>query len=92
MLEFEWDDEKARRNREKHGVSFDEARRVFEDMDRLEAIDDRMDYGEDRIIAIGSDGASVLTVVYVLRAERIRIISARKASREERDEYQASND
>lgn len=90
MLEFEWDDEKARSNREKHGVSFEEAKAVFRDIDRLEFIDDRIDYGEDRIIAIGSGKNSVLAIVYVVRAERIRIISARTASREERDEYQTN--
>lgn len=90
MLEFEWDDEKEERNRAKHGISFEEACRVFEDMDRLEAIDDRMEYGEERILAIGQAGALILTVVFVLRAARIRIISARRASREERDEYHAN--
>lgn len=63
---------------------------MFRDTGRLELIDDRIDYGEDRIIAIGLGRTSVLTIVYVVRAERIRIISVRTASREERDEYQAS--
>lgn len=92
MLDFEWDDEKERRNRTKHGVSFEEARAVFQDIDRIEAVDDRLDYGEERILAIGLAGTVVLTVVYVLRAGVIRIISARRASREERDEYHSNPD
>lgn len=92
MLEFEWDDEKEKRNRAKHGVSFEEAKAVFRDIARIEAIDDRIDYGEERIIAIGLSGVSVLTIVYVFRAGMIRIISARRASREERDDYHSNKD
>jgi uncharacterized DUF497 family protein len=78
---FEWDDAKAQANLEKHEVSFEAARLVFDE------IEDRGEYGEDRFIAIGMVGGRLLTVAYTERDGRIRIISARKATRREQDSY-----
>jgi uncharacterized DUF497 family protein len=89
--EFEWDDAKAAANVQKHGVSFEEARGVFRDPFAVELLDDREDYGEDRYILIGMTAAGVLVVVYTMRDERNRIISARKAEPNERRFYHEQN-
>jgi uncharacterized DUF497 family protein len=79
--DFEWDDDEADANRDKHGVSFEEAASVFLDVDYL-LISDAVH--EDRFIALGfSQLARLLVVVHVERGERIRIISARRATRPE---------
>ena len=84
---FEWDEQKAASNLLKHGVSFQEAIAAFDDPDALEVTDTRAAYGEARIILTGSITEGVLVVVYTERGQNIRIISARKASRHERDTY-----
>jgi hypothetical protein len=84
---FEWDAEKAETNFAGHGVEFELATRVFRDPLAIELLDDRYDYGEDRYVLIGSVDGVVLTVVYVEREERRRLISARVATRREHDEY-----
>lgn len=83
-MEFEWDRAKADGNRRKHGIRFELAAEVFTDPRRLETSDDREGYGEARSVAIGRSGRRLLTVVFVEREDRIRIISAREAAREER--------
>lgn len=86
-LEFEWAEEKARINLEKHKVSFLTAAAIFLN-ERLERIDDREDYGEQRWITLGRVGDAVYRVVFTWRGEnRIRLISAQKASRDEREIY-----
>jgi uncharacterized DUF497 family protein len=87
--EFEWDEEKNRTNIEKHSISFDFARLIFLSP-HLCKLDDRCDYGETRWQAIGSVSDIILHVTYTERGTRIRLISARKASKKERsafDEY-----
>jgi uncharacterized protein len=85
---FEWDDEKARTNAVQHnGVTFDDARLVFDDVFAVSREDNRQDYGELRFIQIGMAGSRLLTVVYTLREDRIRIISARKSEPFERRWY-----
>jgi hypothetical protein len=84
---FEWSDAKARANLIDHEVSFDVAKLVFDDPCSLEEIDDRCDYGEDRFNAIGMAKGVLLTVTYTDRGERIRIISARKATKREQINY-----
>ena len=87
-VEFEWDGAKANTNLSAHGVSFDLAKSVFRDVFAVEFVDDRDDFGEERFITIGmADGEVLLFVVYTDRAERIRIISARRAPQNEQDEY-----
>ena len=87
VVQFDWDPNKAASNLRKHGVRFAEAMTVFDDDGLLVIADDNPD--EDRFIAIGmgSRGRS-LVVVYASRDERIRIISARPASRHEQSEYE----
>ena len=86
-MPFEWDERKRRSNLDKHGVDFVLATRVFEDPNLLERRDRQRDYGELRFQVIGVAGNVVLFVVYTLRKGRIRIISARKATRNERNRY-----
>ena len=84
--EFEWDDRIASVNRRKHGVAFDDARSVFADSNGFERLDlDQTE--EERYLLTGFAGNVLLTLVFVYRSSRIRIISARKASPNERPEY-----
>jgi uncharacterized protein len=86
-LEFEWDEQKARDNLEKHKVSFFTAAATFRD-ERLERIDDRDDYGEVRWIALSRVGLEIFRVVFTWRGENlIRIISAQKAYQHEQETY-----
>ncbi len=85
--EFEWDEAKAQSNLRRHKVSFLQARRVFDDFFALIEQDLSEDYGEDRFLATGTVEGVILTVVYTERRERIRIISARKASSDEQRKY-----
>ncbi len=87
MLEFEWDDEKAAGNVAKHGVAFSDACRLFDDIHALHYIDRSMVYEEERFVSIGIVNGVVLTVVYTERGDRIRLISARKATRHEQKAY-----
>jgi uncharacterized DUF497 family protein len=85
-MQFEWDDEKDRANRIKHGVSFSDATEVFQNI-RLTAIDSRRDYGETRKITIGEAHFGVCVVVCTERDDVVRIISARRANERERKKY-----
>jgi uncharacterized protein len=89
--EFEWDAGKEATNLQKHGVSFAQAAVAFSDPFAVEWIDDRRDYGEERVILLGMTGGQVLTVVYTERETRIRIISARRATRYEQEIYIREN-
>jgi uncharacterized DUF497 family protein len=83
--EFEWDQAKAIGNLAKHRVSFEAARGVFRDVFALERHD--LASREVRYIITGMANGVILTVIYTKRGERIRIISARKATRNEQNEY-----
>ncbi len=85
-MSFDWDDRKNAANVAKHGIDFADASRIFE-APVLEGIDDREDYGETRVAAVGVVEGRVLFVVYTRRGETRRIISARKANRHERQAY-----
>jgi uncharacterized DUF497 family protein len=87
---FEWDDEKAAYNLREHDVNFEEAKTVFEDPFAITIHDDLHSDDEDRSIILGlSLLARVLLVVYTERRERIRIISARRATPSERSQYES---
>ena len=87
---FAWDDGKAARNVRVHGVDFQEARTVFEDPFAITIPDDLHSEDEDRSVVLGLSLLSrVLLVVYTERRERIRIISARKATPVERFQYES---
>lgn len=87
-MEFEWDPNKAASNLRKHGVRFAEAMTVFEDDAMLRMPDD--DAEEERFVAIGMGSMGrVLVVAYTPREDLIRIISARRATRRERSQYES---
>lgn len=86
--DWEWDEAKAASNRVKHGVSFSAVRRF--DMDgALIAEDDREDYGEERLLAIGRLDDDLHALVFTPRPPRLRVISLRKAEKIERELYHA---
>jgi uncharacterized DUF497 family protein len=94
---FEWDPRKAKANADKHGVPFDEAVTVFLDADALDGPDLQHSAHEARFRRLGQSAEGrVLMVVYTQRrtddAETIRIISARRASRQERNAYAQAED
>ena len=86
---FEWDRAKSAANTRERGLPFEVAAALF-DGPTLEAVDDRRDYGEKRIRAIGSVRGVVLVCVYVDRGDVRRIISLRAANRKERNGYRAT--
>jgi uncharacterized protein len=91
-LEFEWHKAKAAANFRRHGVSFDLAKTVFKDPFAIEFLDDREEYGEARFVIIGmAENKVLLFVAYTERVERIRIISARRATQYEQDDYFRQN-
>jgi hypothetical protein len=84
---LEWDEAKADANLAKHGISFPDAARVFEDFSRFEWLDEREDYGEDRFVTVGIVAGRAILLVYTMRGENRRLIMARRATRREREEY-----
>ena len=92
-MEFEWDPNKDRGNREKHGISFEEAVTVFDDDLQITIPDPDHSIGEYRYVTIGSTSTGRLVVVSHTEFEddRIRIISARGATTHERRTYEESN-
>jgi hypothetical protein len=89
MLKFEWDETKARSNLAKHGVSFEEAASVFGDPLALTFVDPDHSLGEKRWLTFGvSSSDRLLVVAHAERGRSIRIISARKATRQERGIYE----
>ncbi len=86
-MSFEWDEVKAEKNLRDHGVDFADAATIFEDDLALTISDDAP--GEERFVTLGLDALGRhLVVVYTWREDRIRIISARKASKTERRRYE----
>ena len=89
--DFEWDDAKARRNYNRHGVTFEIAKKAFRDPAMVEILDEREDYGEDRYLLIGTADGQLLSIIYTERNEHYRLISARRANRDEQDHYFTQN-
>ena len=85
-MDFEWNERKNHANIAKHGIDFDEAIGIFRGV-VVERVDKRRDYGETRVVAIGMAEGRELVVVYTLRGEAHRVISARRARRDERRTY-----
>lgn len=85
---FQWDEQKNAANEAKHGISFEQAAQIFRSP-VLKRLDDRRDYREMRFIALGAYDGEVLCVVFTERDGDIRLISARKASKHEREPYQS---
>ncbi|HNQ95472.1 MAG: BrnT family toxin [Anaerolineales bacterium] len=87
--DFEWDPEKAEKNLQKHEVSFEEASSVFDDPMFITVLDDEHSDDEERYITIGiSNKTRLLLVAHTERDNRIRIISARKATKHEEKFYE----
>ncbi len=87
--EFEWDDEKAKSNLKKHGVSFEEGATIFNDPKLATISDPDHSEGEERFVSIGvSVVRRLLTVIHAYRTERVRLISARKATKAEKKNYE----
>ncbi|MBD2355874.1 BrnT family toxin [Tolypothrix sp. FACHB-123] len=90
-LGFEWDEEKAKENLRKHGISFEEAKTVFNDPFAITINDPEHSIDEERFIDIGlSTRGKLLVVVYTERQLNIRIISCRQATKLEQKVYQQS--
>lgn len=88
-MRFEWDNEKARINLKKHGVSFGEATEVFDDPNVVEAEDTEHSVEEARFVIIGYSTRRLLFVVFAeRRGDLIRIISARPPTAAERRAYE----
>ena len=85
-LKFEWDDVKAEINKHKHKVSFEDAALVFFDDYKIDELDELHSDFEDRYKIVGKV-ANILTVIYTERGERNRIISARRADKDEEADY-----
>jgi hypothetical protein len=86
-MAYQWDSEKASANLNKHGIDFADAVSAFSDDLAITLTDER--YEEERFITIGMDAfGRVLVVVYTWRGNDIRLISARKAMRHERTQYE----
>lgn len=84
----EWDPRKAAANLKKHGVDFADAVTVLHDEQAITSRDDEGEEDEERLVTIGMDAlGNVLVVVYTWRGERPRLISARKATPQEREQY-----
>ena len=91
-LQFEWDRAKARANLLKHGLSFEEAATVFGDQRAISIADPAHSLTEERFVTIGtSEHERILVVVATERRDKVRLISARQASRKERKQYEEAS-
>ncbi|MGB8215077.1 MAG: BrnT family toxin [Anaerolineales bacterium] len=85
-MSYEWDEQKRRGNIQKHGIDFVDLPELFEG-DVIILPDERFDYGETRFIGLGILKNQVVVVAYTERSDNIRIISARKATKNEQLYY-----
>ena len=86
-LIFEWDDKKDKTNQEKHGLRIIRGAEAFLDGNRMDFPDYSRDYGEERRICIGRCKIGIIFVCYTIRNDKIRLISVRTASKEEKRLY-----
>ncbi len=97
-MHFEWDENKNRENKKRHEISFEEAGEVFDDPFHISIMDKRFDYFEERWITVGSTKSKRIIVIghlYYLKEdgeEIIKIITARKATKKEKEQYENIND
>lgn len=89
-MQFEWDSTKNEINESKHGMSFEEAIEVFADPNAVEVYDEDHSEEEDRYKVIGmlQNRVIVISLIFTERGETIRVISARKADKDEKDIYE----
>lgn len=90
-IDFDWDDTKAATNWRDHGVAFHQAVKTFRDPFAVEWIDDRENYGEERVNLLGMCDGVLLHVTYTERGDKLRLISARRAEKHEQDHYYREN-
>jgi len=88
-MRYEYDSEKSRSNKIKHGIDFEEAQALWEDTKRLQA--PIMQPGEKRYLVIGAIGETRWTAIITYRGETVRIISVRRARAEEVKRYETGN-
>ena len=86
-MEFEWDGNKNKTNFAKHGIDFMLVKPAFDDKRKIVAIDERKNYGEVRYQMLGMAFECLLFIAYTVRGDKVRIISARSASKEEKRIY-----
>ena len=84
-MEFEWDERKRRLNLERHGIDFEDARHIFSE--RPVSLSSNVRHGEFRRLAVGLLNEIEITVVFTMRGETIRLISARRTRKNERKIY-----
>ncbi len=93
-MEFEWDEDKNQSNITKHGIDFQQAKRVFKDPNILTYEDTRFNYKEIREISVGQlilmtqQKIIIVVIIHTDRDGKVRLISARKASKRERKLYE----
>ena len=87
MAKYEWDENKNQSNQDKHDLSFEDAKEIFADKDRIQYISSTKRYGERRYKTVGRLLRIIVTVVYTVRSSVLRIISARQASKKEKTDY-----
>ena len=85
-MRFEWSENKNSTNVKKHGIDFQDAKKIFDGY-TLTIEDDRFDYGEQRFVSFGIMYGHVIAVIHLESENAIRIISARKATKNEQKEY-----
>jgi len=85
-MRYEWDEAKSRINFIKHGLSFEDAEMVFSGPCVM-FVDDRFDYGEERLITLGQLAGRLVVIAHAPRDEGTRIISMRKGNRREQEIY-----
>lgn len=96
-IKFGWDEKKNAANKKKHGISFEEAAEIFDDPLHVSILDHRFDYFDERWITIGATKDGTVIVIGHLYyftendEETIRIITARKAIKKERENYEKIN-
>jgi len=85
-MTFDWDTKKRQANIKKHGIDFSELRKVFE-KPMLTRLDNREDYGETRWISLGDLNGKIVILVYTETENNVRLISARRATKNEENIY-----
>ena len=85
-MRYEWDEAKSRINFTKHGLSFEDAELVFSGP-CVTFVDDRFDYGEERLITLGLLAGRLVVIAHAPREAGTRIISMRKGNRREQEIY-----
>lgn len=85
-MRFEWDEDKRLKNIQRHGIDFVGIEEAFDGL-TLTLLDDRFDYGETRLVTFALLNGVVIVIVHTETKEKIRLISVRKATKNEEKEY-----